>query len=133
MRGSEGGFTIRRRALRCDMLCNGPTHCTIVNIVRRSNRVAPHCDIEKCVNRSGFYSSVMTRATPEQLTNVITACDLYVSSIKHRIITVWGYGRGEVKVVRDLPCLWQVNSKSYRDQRARKNTWRQVTEKVCDY
>ena len=88
MRGSEGGFTIRRRALHCDVLCNGATHCTIVNIVRRSNHVAPHRDTEKRVNRSGFYSSIVMCATPEQSTNAITARDLCVSSIKHKIITV---------------------------------------------
>ena len=35
-----------------------------------------------------------------------------------------------IEAVRSLSCLWDVSSKSYRDQRARENAWKQVAEMV---
>ena len=35
-----------------------------------------------------------------------------------------------IEAIRSLPCLWQVSSKSYRDQRARENAWKEVAEAV---
>ena len=122
---TEGGFTIRRRASRCDALRYVATSCVIVNIARRLHRVALRRNAEERMNRTGFYSSVVTRDTTEQSTNEIAACDMHVSSI--------AIGMEEEKLieaVRALPCVWQVNSKSYRDQMARENTWKQVAEAV---
>ena len=96
-----------------------------MNIARRLHRVALRRNAEERMNRTGFYSSVMTRDTTEQSTNEIAACDMHVSSI--------AIGMEEEKLieaVRALPCVWQVNSKSYRDQTARENTWKQVAEAV---
>ena len=38
-----------------------------------------------------------------------------------------------IEAVRVLPCLWEVNSKSYRDQRARENAWKEVAETVREF
>jgi hypothetical protein len=33
-----------------------------------------------------------------------------------------------IEAVRRFPCLWQVNLKSYKDQRARENAWKKIAE-----
>ena len=38
-----------------------------------------------------------------------------------------------IEAVRVLPCLWEVNSKSYRDQRARENAWKEVADTVREF
>ena len=38
-----------------------------------------------------------------------------------------------IEAVRDLPCLWKVNCKEYRDTRAKENAWKQVATKVTKY
>ena len=35
-----------------------------------------------------------------------------------------------IEAIRSFPCLWQESSKSYRDQRARENAWKEVAEAV---
>ena len=35
-----------------------------------------------------------------------------------------------VEAVRGFPCLWQVNSKCYRDAQAKENAWKHVTGQV---
>ena len=35
-----------------------------------------------------------------------------------------------IESVRDFPCLWQTGSKSYRDLRARENSWKEVSGRV---
>ena len=35
-----------------------------------------------------------------------------------------------IETVRSLPCLWQVRSKAYRDQKAKESAWKQVAEAV---
>ena len=38
-----------------------------------------------------------------------------------------------IEAVRALPCLREVNSKSYRDQRARENAWKEVAQTVREF
>ena len=38
-----------------------------------------------------------------------------------------------VEVVRSLPSLWQVGSKSYKDLRAKVNAWKEVASMVSAY
>ena len=38
-----------------------------------------------------------------------------------------------VEVVRALPCLWQVASKSYKDAKAKENAWKEVSSQVKSY
>ena len=33
-----------------------------------------------------------------------------------------------IEAVCCFPCLWQVSSKSYKNARARENTWKEVTK-----
>jgi hypothetical protein len=35
-----------------------------------------------------------------------------------------------IEAVRQFPCIWQVNSKSYKDRRGRENTWKAVSSSV---
>ena len=35
-----------------------------------------------------------------------------------------------VEAVREFPCLWKVKSKSYKDQTARENAWKEVSKQV---
>ena len=35
-----------------------------------------------------------------------------------------------IESVRNFPCLWQTGSKSYRDLRARENSWKEVSGRV---
>ena len=35
-----------------------------------------------------------------------------------------------VEAVRTFPCLWQVSTKSYKNARARENSWKQVASQV---
>lgn len=68
----------------------------------------------------------------------IVPCDAHVS-IELRPLGAFGEEEKMtpeeklIEAVRNLPCLWQVNSKSYRDQRARENAWKEVTETVCGH
>ena len=35
-----------------------------------------------------------------------------------------------IEAVRSYSCLWQVNSYSYKDRRAKDNAWKEVIDKV---
>ena len=38
-----------------------------------------------------------------------------------------------VEAVRSFPSLWQVSTKSYKDLRAKENTWKEVANMVSAY
>ena len=35
-----------------------------------------------------------------------------------------------IEAVRAFPCLWTVKSKSYKDQNAKENAWKEVSKQV---
>ena len=35
-----------------------------------------------------------------------------------------------IEALRDFPCLWKINTKEYRDKRAKENAWKLVSTKV---
>ena len=38
-----------------------------------------------------------------------------------------------IEAVREYPCLWQVTSKSYKDVKAKENSWKAVAAQVGLY
>lgn len=35
-----------------------------------------------------------------------------------------------IECVRDHPCIWKTDSKSYKDLRARENSWKEISSQV---
>ena len=48
----------------------------------------------------------------------------------HVSVSVMADSETIINAVREFPCLWQVNSKSYKDQRARENAWKRVSSSI---
>ena len=36
-----------------------------------------------------------------------------------------------IEAVREFTCIWQVNSKAYKDKVARENAWKIIANQVC--